>query len=231
VHTNPNDAETLQVATGDARLLVIVIDGETDSTVYVGPVFSYYEFWQPAGQRLTDQEWRSQLATRAAPPGPDWVNAFAAPIVARGPEEPRVTVMRRADILWVTSASASGTSGESVPLSARELPRVARHRNLHSLDLSHSNIDDEALRSLSGMPDLRSLDLSETKITDAGVAVLAEHRNLQSLDLSQTGVTDVALPPLVKLPYLSQLDLRETQITEAAVRELRRQMPHTEVQH
>jgi hypothetical protein len=35
----------------------------------------------------------------------------------------------------------------------------------------------------------------------------------------------------VKLPYLSQLELRGTQVTDAAVRELRRQMPHTDVRH
>src|SRR5262249_8555234 len=153
-------------ATGDARLLVIAIEGQTDQTVYVGPVYSYYEFWQPAEQRLTDQEWRRQLATKGAPPGPGWVNAFAAPLAARRPEDPRVTVTRRADQLFVSSASASGTSGFSIPVSARELSRVAQLRNVHSLDLSNSDIDDRALGPLSGLSDLRSLDLSATKITD-----------------------------------------------------------------
>jgi hypothetical protein len=231
VHTNPNDVETLEVATGDARLLVIAIEGAADQTVYVGPVFSYYEFWRQAEQRLTDQEWRRQLTARAAPPGPDWLNAFTAPLAARSPEDPRITVTRRADELWVESNGASGNSGESVPLSASTLPLVAQHRNLHSLDLSNSDVDDPSLRSLSGVSDLRSLDLSGTQITDEAVAVLTQHRNLQSLDLSATAVTDAALPLLAKLPYLSHLDLRETKIGEEAVRKLRRQMPHTEVQH
>src|SRR5262245_7815353 len=61
VHTNPQGHEALEVATGDARLLIIAIDVGTDRTVYVGPVYSYYEFWQPAEQRLTDPEWRRQL--------------------------------------------------------------------------------------------------------------------------------------------------------------------------
>ncbi len=231
VHTNVHNAEALEVATGDVRLLVMAIEGMTDSTVYVGPAYSYYEFWQPVEKRLNDQEWRVQLAKRAAPPEPDWVRAFTSPMVPRSPEKPSVTVTRNANGLYVSSESGDGTSSFSIPVSARELPQLSRHRNVHSLDLSKSDIDNQALRALSKMSDLRSLNLSETKITDDGVAVLAEHRNLQSLDLSKTAVTAAALPALVKLSHLSQLDLRGTQVTEEAVRELRRQMPYAEVRH
>ncbi|MEO8272014.1 MAG: DUF3160 domain-containing protein [Aureliella sp.] len=63
VHTSPEALPVvLEAATGQARLMLIAIEGPKDATVYVGPVSSYYEFWQPAEQRLTDEEWRKRLA-------------------------------------------------------------------------------------------------------------------------------------------------------------------------
>jgi hypothetical protein len=232
VHTNPNDQEALEVGTGDARLLVIAIEGQSDQTVYVGPVFSYYEFWQPAEQRLNDDEWRRLLATGSAPPEPEWVHAFAVKPTARAPEDPRVTVTRQGDSWSIQTVRAmQGTTTQSFPATAWGLPMVVQEGNVHALDLSNTDVDDQSLRSLSRLPDLRSLDLSTTKITDAGIAALREQRHLQSLDVSATAITDAALDVLVNLPYLSQLDLRETGVTEGAVRELRRRMPHTEVDY
>jgi len=40
------------------------------------PVFSYYEFKQPAGNRLTDEEWREVLKTNP-PKEPEWLAGFA----------------------------------------------------------------------------------------------------------------------------------------------------------
>jgi hypothetical protein len=36
-------------------------------------VYSYYEFLQPASDRLTDEAWRSMLDAGDAPPRPDWI--------------------------------------------------------------------------------------------------------------------------------------------------------------
>ncbi len=65
-----------------------------------------------------------------------------------------------------------------------------------SLKLTGSRVTDDCLRSLSLIPELGSLDLSHTAITDAGLklAKLAPGRPVNSqdtiyLDLSGTGVT------------------------------------------
>jgi hypothetical protein len=230
VHTSPQGSQVLEVAAGDARLLVIAIEDATQATVYVGPVYAYYEFWRPASQRLNDYEWRRLLASDSPPPRPDWVTLFEAPMFPREPENPRVTVTRQAHQMSVGILDRSkGGNTRTIKISAAALQQLGAQRNLHALDLSDSEIDDAALRHLAGLPDLRSLDLSGTKVTDACAAHLQQHGHLQCLDLSATAISDAALPALYGLRYLSQLDLRNTRVTADAVRETRRRLPEAEV--
>ena len=44
-----------------------------------GGVYSYYEFWQPIADRLTDEEWREMLDKEEQPPQPDWTQSFIIP--------------------------------------------------------------------------------------------------------------------------------------------------------
>jgi internalin A len=62
------------------------------------------------------------------------------------------------------------------------------------------------MRPLTGLRNLRSLDLSATRITD--IAPLASLTTLQFLDLTGTSVTDLA--PLSKLTNLRWLNMRNT---------------------
>jgi hypothetical protein len=79
VHTDPNTNEVLQVAVGDAMFCVIAVDNGPDRGVYVGPVYSYYEFRRPAGGRLTDDDWRAMIRKDETPQSPAWTTGFRAP--------------------------------------------------------------------------------------------------------------------------------------------------------
>jgi hypothetical protein len=78
LHTNPNGdvPETLEAGVGDCNFLVVAIDNEGDRMIYVGPTYSYYEFLQPAEDRLTDEAWGKRLEAGEAPPRPAWTAAF-----------------------------------------------------------------------------------------------------------------------------------------------------------
>jgi hypothetical protein len=66
--------QVLEVATGRFdRIHVIVPDGRGGFEVATGAVYSYYEFWQPRTQRLTDDEWWDMLDAGTEPPRPWWV--------------------------------------------------------------------------------------------------------------------------------------------------------------
>jgi hypothetical protein len=51
--------------------------------IYVGPAYSYYEFRQPASERLTDEKWEQLLDGTNAPPRPVWTEVFQAPKLKR----------------------------------------------------------------------------------------------------------------------------------------------------
>ncbi len=89
VHTDPNTNEVLHVAVGDAMFCVIAVDNGSDRGVYVGPVYSYYEFHRPSGSRLTDDDWRAMIRKGEAPKPPAWTTDFRAPTHALPRSHPR----------------------------------------------------------------------------------------------------------------------------------------------
>lgn len=93
---------------------------------------------------------------------------------------------------------------------------------LRTLRLSQTKVDDRGCALLARFNrDLRVLDLSGTRITDAGVQSLADLPQLISLYLHKTEITNRALSSLRKFPHLRQLYLHDTHITEGAVDALR----------
>ena len=67
----------LEIGTGRIdRIYVLVPDDQGNFQVAVGGVYSYYEFLNPPGQRLTDEEWRACSTTDKAPARPSWEKIF-----------------------------------------------------------------------------------------------------------------------------------------------------------
>ncbi len=81
-------------------------------------------------------------------------------------------------------------------------------------------ITDDQLSHISGMYSLRKLDLSETKVGDAGMRHLMELNRLNDLRLSGTRVTDSGLKMIGRLDSLEALELADTQITDAGLEHL-----------
>jgi len=75
VCTSP--AGVLEEGTGKLNLIIVAYK-QPDGRIVLGagPVMSYYEFWQPPGQRLTDDEWREDVFENNCPERPDWVKSF-----------------------------------------------------------------------------------------------------------------------------------------------------------
>lgn len=75
-----NQEEALEIGTGFIdTIYVIVPNDEGVFQVARGGVYSYYEFWVPRGERLTDEEWRRQLADGTQPDRPGWTESFIVP--------------------------------------------------------------------------------------------------------------------------------------------------------
>jgi hypothetical protein len=85
VHTDPQSGKVLEVGVGDVNFVVMAVDNGGDTAIYVGPSYSYYEFTQPAGKRMTDLEWQSKIHSGKLPARPDWTGSFQAPALGRHP--------------------------------------------------------------------------------------------------------------------------------------------------
>ena len=77
VHTDPKSGQVMEVGVGDAQFIVVAVDESCGNSVYVGPVYSYYEFSVPASRRMTDPEWQARITSGKTPKRPAWMRAIA----------------------------------------------------------------------------------------------------------------------------------------------------------
>ena len=64
------------IATGNANNIYVVVEIEGNLYLTRGATFSYYEFVQPLGTRLTDEEWQKMLEEKKAPAVPEWMKSI-----------------------------------------------------------------------------------------------------------------------------------------------------------
>ncbi|KAJ4849498.1 hypothetical protein Tsubulata_005810 [Turnera subulata] len=88
-------------------------------------------------------------------------------------------------------------------------------RALEHLDLGMTMFGDDSAKIVAHIgANLRTLNLSKTRITSAGVSILAGHvPKLEDLSLSHTSIDDMAIPYLSLMPSLKIIDLCNTNIT------------------
>lgn len=69
---NPNKG-ILHVGVGPVNDIYVVVEIEGLLYLTRGAVFSYYEFVEPLGTRLTDEEWQERIKDKKLPPIPGWM--------------------------------------------------------------------------------------------------------------------------------------------------------------
>lgn len=97
------------------------------------------------------------------------------------------------------------------------------------LDLSGSNVDDEMITIINGLPNLQKLFLQNTKVTGKGLRHLKGLEYLEYLNLYGTEITNNGLEALPKLPRLEYLYLWKTQTTGAGIALLKNKMPYLNI--
>jgi len=109
---------------------------------------------------------------------------------------------------------------------SRVLKPIARLTGLRVLGLSGTGVTDVQMNYLKPLQSLRALELGESTVRNAGLAVLKELPALEYLDLD-TATTDVGLKHVGDLQNLRWLRLRMGRIWGRGLTELAR-MPHLE---
>jgi len=74
-----------------------------------------------------------------------------------------------------------------------------------------------------------SLDLEDSKITDAGLKEVAKLQKLEYLALRATKITDAGHKEVAKLEKLRNLSLYSTKVTRAGVAELSKALPKCKI--
>ncbi|MCX6745893.1 MAG: DUF3160 domain-containing protein, partial [Candidatus Parcubacteria bacterium] len=78
VHTEGNVKKVLEEGVGYIKTLLAAYKLPDNRILLgAGPVFSYYEFKQDMGNRLTDEAWRQMLDSNKHPDQPNWVKSFS----------------------------------------------------------------------------------------------------------------------------------------------------------
>lgn len=105
---------------------------------------------------------------------------------------------------------------------------VSSAPELKTLNLSGTRITGLGNLTMS-MKNLHTLDLSKTLVVDVGLLNVARFSKLERLDLSETAITDQALDRLHALSALRWLNLEGTTVSEEGIERLRAALPELEV--
>jgi hypothetical protein len=92
-----------------------------------------------------------------------------------------------------------------------------KDRIAYKVDLKGTKTTDADLLLISKMPNISSLNLSFTRVTDKGIAVLGGYKHLHALELNGVKVTDEAIATLVKIPNLDTVQLAQTEVTDKGI--------------
>ncbi|MEK6261364.1 MAG: hypothetical protein AABP62_22420 [Planctomycetota bacterium] len=92
--------------------------------------------------------------------------------------------------------------------------------NLRELCLSESSISDAGLANLRHLPSLVHLDLSQTLVTDEGLVHLKSSPFLRTLYLAGNTITDQGAATLASMHNLESLNLNMASLTEQGVMQL-----------
>ena len=109
------------------------------------------------------------------------------------------------------------------------LKTVATLKGVVTLNLRDTRISDAGLAHLKPLTDLRFLHLERTMIGDAGLAHLEPLKNLQYLNLYGTKITDQGLQHLAKHKTLRRLYVWNTKVTDQGVDKLQKALPQLKV--
>jgi len=133
--------------------------------------------------------------------------SFDPALAAALPKLPKLEILR---------ANSSDTLTDDVlPLLAERLPQLTLLQLWSSQKLKGST-----LGSLTALKDLTTLGLTDTSVNDETLAQIAGMPQILSLELGQTRITDACLPTLKSFPKLESMHIFQTELTDAALLEL-----------
>ena len=120
--------------------------------------------------------------------------------------------------------------GHHDELTSSDLENLSKVRKqVYSLDLGNSRIDNSIIKALSRFKNLHRLYLDNTTLSDDMLNSVARLKSLEYLNLYGTQVTKDGISKLLSLPNLNQLFVWQTEITEDELAVLQVNNPDIEI--
>ena len=104
---------------------------------------------------------------------------------------------------------------------------AALQKQLVSLKIGNTNINDSALVIIGKCSQLVFLQLNNTKITDNGISFLSSLQHLRSLNIVGTAISSKGLQALQKLKSLQSVYMYQSKVTVADWPALKKTFPNT----
>lgn len=96
--------------------------------------------------------------------------------------------------------------------SAEDVALLSDLTTVTQLHLKGAAIQNEAMRKIAALADLRHLSMTETGVNDEGLAALAGHKTLEELTIDLCPVTDAGLRHVAAIPNLKKLTLSRVEV-------------------
>jgi hypothetical protein len=107
-----------------------------------------------------------------------------------------------------------------------ELASLKIFPQLHTLVIDASRVTDDGLNQIEQLPQLTDLFISGPGVTDRGLEHMKYLTNLRRLGLPLTNITDNGLNHLSCLSQLRELNIHYTKVTDHGINNLRQSIPN-----
>lgn len=166
----------------------------------------------------------AESTPHGTPAGPD--DALKSSVVELSEDFPGALSFesQQSALLTFTAVSMRGNLDDAT---FKKLESLSPH--LVTVDLSATNVTDQAVAQLAPAKDLRLIRLAETGITDTAIDTLLKLPSLESINLYGTKVTDAGVSRLSAMPNLKKLYLWQTAVTPEAIKALQEKLPACEI--
>ena len=129
-----------------------------------------------------------------------------------------VSDVEKAAIAKLSSGEGIGDQGAAPLVMALAQDTQLIYANFR---LIGKNVEDKHIAPLADIANLSELDLSNTKVTGAGLATIKNSKRLTKLSLAGTAVDDAALKNIEGLTNLMSINLYNTKVTDAGLASLK----------
>ncbi|MCA9101789.1 MAG: protein kinase, partial [Planctomycetales bacterium] len=150
----------------------------------------------------------------------NWVHTYGGTLILQTADGTRLNDVANPEDLPEGDYTVRGVSLARQTMRGADWDLLGESRSVETVSLAETDVDNDVVGQIAGMPALRRLDLGATSVNDAALEALAQAKRLEWLNLRGTGVTDSGMTAVAAIASLRDLYLSDTSVTDAGLKPL-----------